>query len=252
MNHGTNDLEFANPSQGAGRRRRDRSGREASLLSVAGKLFASRGYDATTTREIAAWAGCAEGLISRYFKGKAGLLRALIGAHNSKKHNSYNPPGAACDFEQEIVQLVGDEVEQIWEDREFYRAIIPTVLRESGSGPKISQIALAMESDNVTRRLEQSRYCRDLDDEQRATLARLINVNAFIFGFWYPIALGQGFGSAKESANTMAGLIAEQFRNVGLRIGGEKTLMKVAATKRKTAVPRISNDGLMPSAELVI
>jgi AcrR family transcriptional regulator len=59
-------------------RKRNRSGRERQLIPSATRLFASRGYDATTTREIAALAGCAEGLIHRYFKGKAGLLFALI------------------------------------------------------------------------------------------------------------------------------------------------------------------------------
>ena len=67
-------------------RLRNRESREAALLSAAGKLFAARGYEATTTREIAACAGCAEGLISRYFRGKAGLLRALIVAHTYKNN----------------------------------------------------------------------------------------------------------------------------------------------------------------------
>jgi len=60
------------------KRKRNRAARERALVLAAGKLFASRGYDAATTREIAALAGCAEGLIHRYFKGKAGLLAALI------------------------------------------------------------------------------------------------------------------------------------------------------------------------------
>jgi len=60
------------------RRTRDRAGKQQALIVAALKLFASKGYDATTTREIAACAGCAEGLIHRYFSGKAGLLPALM------------------------------------------------------------------------------------------------------------------------------------------------------------------------------
>jgi AcrR family transcriptional regulator len=59
------------------KRKRNRVVRERALLAAASKLFASRGYEATTTREIAARAGCAEGLIHRYFKSKAGLLLAI-------------------------------------------------------------------------------------------------------------------------------------------------------------------------------
>ena len=59
-------------------RTRDRAGKKQALIDAALKLFASKGYDATTTREIAACAGCAEGLIHRYFSSKAGLLPALM------------------------------------------------------------------------------------------------------------------------------------------------------------------------------
>jgi len=65
-----------NRSKPAKGRTRNRAAREAALITAAGKLFASRGYEATTTREIAACADCAEGLIHRYFKGKSGLLLA--------------------------------------------------------------------------------------------------------------------------------------------------------------------------------
>ena len=61
-------------------RTHDRAGKKQALIDAALKLFASKGFDTTTTREIAACAGCAEGLIHRYFNGKAGLLPALVGA----------------------------------------------------------------------------------------------------------------------------------------------------------------------------
>ena len=63
---------------------RNRAIREESLVAAAGRLFASRGYEATTTRQIASEAGCAEGLIHRYFQGKEGLLLALIRSRTSR------------------------------------------------------------------------------------------------------------------------------------------------------------------------
>lgn len=47
-------------------------------MTAARRLFAQRGFDATTTREIATAAGISDALIYRYFPGKDALLRAII------------------------------------------------------------------------------------------------------------------------------------------------------------------------------
>jgi AcrR family transcriptional regulator len=48
-----------------------------SILTAAGKLFASRGYDTVTMREIAKEAGCSHTTIYIYFKDKEALLHQL-------------------------------------------------------------------------------------------------------------------------------------------------------------------------------
>ena len=50
------------------------------LLSTAQRLFAERGYDRVTTREIAEQAGVDATLIARYFGSKAGLYLAALRA----------------------------------------------------------------------------------------------------------------------------------------------------------------------------
>jgi AcrR family transcriptional regulator len=57
---------------------RDKEQRRRALIEAANSVFAERGFDAATTREIAERAGCAEGLIHRYFAGKRGLLLAIM------------------------------------------------------------------------------------------------------------------------------------------------------------------------------
>src|SRR5688572_23471452 len=52
--------------------------RRNALMVAATTLFAEKGYDATSTAEIAARAGCAQGLIRHHFSGKAGLLEAVV------------------------------------------------------------------------------------------------------------------------------------------------------------------------------
>ena len=114
------------------RRTRDRAGKKQALILAALKLFANKGYDATTTREIAASAGCAEGLIHRYFNGKAGLLPALMEFRVSQEVADlmHHIPSAHT-FEDEYLQLVDWALEHMWQDREFLRVAIPRAL--SGS-----------------------------------------------------------------------------------------------------------------------
>ena len=51
---------------------------EQAILEAAKSLFARKGFDATTSKEIAREADLAEGLIFRYFVDKKGLLQELM------------------------------------------------------------------------------------------------------------------------------------------------------------------------------
>src|SRR5215475_5391787 len=109
-----------------GGRVRNRAAREHALIAAARRLFANRGFEATTTREIAAEAGCAEGLIHRYFQGKAGLLLAIVESRASQEvHDLTHKLKSAPTLQQEVRQLVDFELSRMWEDREFFRVIIP-------------------------------------------------------------------------------------------------------------------------------
>ncbi len=55
----------------------DESSRE-SLLTAAKRLFAEKGFDATTVREISEAAGVNISLVSYYFNGKEGLFRTCL------------------------------------------------------------------------------------------------------------------------------------------------------------------------------
>jgi AcrR family transcriptional regulator len=62
---------MAEPS---GRREAGKRARRAALTAAAHRLFAERGYEATTVRDVAAAAGLTERTFYRYFDGKEGLL----------------------------------------------------------------------------------------------------------------------------------------------------------------------------------
>jgi AcrR family transcriptional regulator len=59
-------------------RQRAAAARREQILETALKLFAERGFDATSTRQIAKEVGVAEGLIFHYFPTKASLLTAIL------------------------------------------------------------------------------------------------------------------------------------------------------------------------------
>src|SRR5713226_3038470 len=54
--------------------------RQASIIAAAASLFAQKGFNGTTTREIARTAGISEALLFRYFPTKRALYAAIIAA----------------------------------------------------------------------------------------------------------------------------------------------------------------------------
>src|SRR5262249_44261097 len=54
--------------------------RQASIIAAAAALFAQKGFNGTTTREIAKTAGISEALLFKYFPTKRALYAAIIAA----------------------------------------------------------------------------------------------------------------------------------------------------------------------------
>jgi AcrR family transcriptional regulator len=63
---------------------RDRESTERRILEAAIDIFATNGFDVSTTRQIAESASANEALIFRYFGGKDGLLKAIIDLFSSQ------------------------------------------------------------------------------------------------------------------------------------------------------------------------
>src|SRR5881397_3031749 len=52
--------------------------RQASIIAAAASLFAQKGFNGTTTREIAKTAGISEALLFKYFPTKRALYAAIL------------------------------------------------------------------------------------------------------------------------------------------------------------------------------
>jgi AcrR family transcriptional regulator len=197
----------------SGSKVRDRRAREEALLSAAEKLFARRGYEATTTREIAAAAKCAEGLISRYFNGKAGLLLALIRSRVARDVIDLSDKVPfATNLEKEMMQLISWELDHMWDEREFLRVILPRTLVEPQLGRMVSKLGPARRGETIAARLKQYRECSHLPPEELRALAESVGAIGFMFGFMRPVVLGQDRVRAKKLAITLGKLLARSAR----------------------------------------
>ena len=114
-------------------RRRDKEATKRALIAAAVEVFARLGYDAATTKEVAATAGVNEGLIQRYFAsetvgGKAGLLQAVVGGMCGEKLAACRlaPPGGSLEIE--IGTFLKHEIAQAQANRDFMRVLLSRAL----------------------------------------------------------------------------------------------------------------------------
>ena len=109
-------------------RRLPRKLREAQILDAATRVFASKGYRAATTREIAAEAGVSEGTIYNYFESKYDLLMAMSKrlALESLEQLDHLPPQE--DVRAYVTALVRDRFQLLTKNMDLIRALMPEVL----------------------------------------------------------------------------------------------------------------------------
>jgi AcrR family transcriptional regulator len=194
-------------------RKRDRAAKQSALIQAATELFALRGFDGTTTRAIAARAGCAEGLIHRYFNGKAGLLLAIIHSRVSQEVVDLSDKlPLPAKLEDEILQLVAWELDRMWEDRDFLSVIIPRALLDPELGQVLSKIGPSRHAKAIAERLRHFKQCRALPDNEREAVALFIGVVGFVFGFIRPVVHGQDRNQATKTAITLANIFIRSLR----------------------------------------
>ncbi len=112
----------------AARQRLPRKRREAQILDAATRIFASKGYRAATTREIAAEAGVSEGTIYNYFASKYDLLIAMSKrlALESLVQLDSLPPQE--DVRAYVTALVRDRFTLLTRNMDLIRALMPEIL----------------------------------------------------------------------------------------------------------------------------
>lgn len=116
------------PQKDKGAKRLTREQRETQILDAATKIFASKGFRAATTKEIAAVAGVSEGTIYNYFDSKYDLLIAMSQrlALESLQQLDHLPPQE--DVRAYVTALVRDRFDLLTKNMDLIRALMPEVL----------------------------------------------------------------------------------------------------------------------------
>jgi AcrR family transcriptional regulator len=181
------------PSPTIERGKRDKEQRRQSLINAATAVFAERGYDCATTREVAERANCAEGLIHRYFNGKRGLLLAILESRAAQVVEDF--VGALPDrdmLEDEIRQIILWHLDTMWERRDFMRVAVSQAAIDSEVGRTINEgihnERVRLTKEKLERHQREGRIGRGDDLE---AIAQTITGIGFALGFSFQVSLGQ-------------------------------------------------------------
>lgn len=125
----------------------DGRGGQERILAAAGKLFAERGFDRTSTARIAAEAGVPHGLIFYHFKTKMDLLLALIREDRVTAPDDLLPPLEPGTDLREAVAALWRRLSSMLGEPSAVRKIM---IQELDSHPEIRQRALELHDRIVT------------------------------------------------------------------------------------------------------
>jgi AcrR family transcriptional regulator len=200
------DLERITPTT---KQPRNRSGKQRALILAATSLFARRGYEATTTREIAMRAGCAEGLIHRYFGGKSGLLFDIVRLHVAEDKATAIERPASSTLDAEIRNLMDWQLDHLWTEREFLRVAFSCAILQPRLG-KLLRKYMPARTGLIAQRIRRYRQggFSNNDDDDIEVLARALISLSFDFGFIKPTILGLNREQAKHLARRAANLLS--------------------------------------------
>jgi AcrR family transcriptional regulator len=195
--------------EAAERGKHDREARHRALLDAATAVFAERGYDAATTREIAARACCAEGLIHRYFGGKRGLLAGIL--QSKARHLIEHAPAEVPDREsvaEEVAQLLRHALDVMWQHREFMRVAIAQGVIDPTLGhtvcAELNRERARLVREKLARHKAAGRIRADADIDAAAEAIAWLG---FDLGFMMQVASGLARDRARDLADRAAEII---------------------------------------------
>lgn len=111
-------------SSGEERRARLVERRRQGILEAAARVFAQKGYDRATTREIAAEADVSEGTIYNYFRNKQALVDALVEMVRERFLDLLDAPPVGADYRDSVTLAVERILVVIGENAAVIRGLV--------------------------------------------------------------------------------------------------------------------------------
>lgn len=201
-----------NGTEGAcegGARKRDRAATESALLDAAKVVFAERGFDAATTREIAGRAGVNEQLIQRYFSGKSGLLLAVVERYWREEAGGCDLPPPDDDLETDLGRFLHAQLKHSWKCRDFTRVVLARALVDQAVADEMARTLSESRIPCLLKRLEGYRDRGAIAaDADLANVAAGIATLSFGLGFLDQVVFGRDDAGICAMVGTLAHTIA--------------------------------------------
>jgi AcrR family transcriptional regulator len=112
------------------------------ILHAAAGLFRSRGFDSTTTRDIAQESGIATGTLFNYFETKEAIVAVLADEALGKARSAFARNTSAAGLEEELFAFVAAELRQLKPLRKFITPLLETTLSPLATGRRNDHSAL--------------------------------------------------------------------------------------------------------------
>jgi AcrR family transcriptional regulator len=193
------------------KRRRDKEGSKQALLQAAVEIFATRGYDAATTREVAQKAGVAEGLIHRYYESKAGLLLAVLTDFQEEQMKcAMDLPPPSGGIEEEILAHFEHAFKDLCVRSDFARVVISRCIVDPAMAKQMRKFLFEQKMPVTMERLKVLQRDGKLDPgADLQALAYLIHSTCFSMVFLGHITFGLPEERVRAGIKLLAGLASK-------------------------------------------
>jgi AcrR family transcriptional regulator len=198
------------------RGKHDKELRQRALRDAATGVFAEKGYDCATTREVAERAGCSEGLIHRYFGGKRGLLLDILrGKTDAAAAVMLGSLADSDDLCAEVEAFVSWWLDYTWEMRDFMRVAVARSVVDEEVARLISELnhqRINVIADKLRRHQRAGRVRPDVDCE---AIAAGMSSYMFAAGFFTQVVFQHDREELRSRAAEMARAVTRGIRTSG-------------------------------------
>lgn len=98
------------------------------ILEAARERFGASGFEATTTREIAAAAGIAAGTLFNYFASKEAIVMAMVAEALGESRREFEAGPRGESLEEDLFGLIAAELRGLRPHRGYVRPVLETAL----------------------------------------------------------------------------------------------------------------------------